>query len=71
MDTLSTFPHCDLCKYWSWRLKDMRLSKDKAINAKTARQLHGCVGEPLVGVFDDYSHVRKALENHILLEHHA
>jgi hypothetical protein len=52
---------CELCDYLVWRLKDVRISRDKAIEDNLKRQLHGCNTKPLEGAYDDYNHVVQAL----------
>ena len=65
MDTELT---CDKCKYWEWRLKDVRLSRDKAAQENVKRSLNGCPIVPIVGFYDDVSRIKKAFEQHKLFE---
>ena len=62
---------CGVCSYLEWRLKDVRLSKDKAIEANIKRQLTGLLKEPVVGFYDDACSVKESLDHHRLMKHQA
>ena len=58
----------DQCKYWEWRLKDVRLSRDKAAQENVKRSINGCPKVPIGGFYDDVSRIKKAFEQHKLFE---
>jgi hypothetical protein len=62
---------CDLCTYLEWRLKDARLSKDKAIEANIKRQLTGLLKQPVEGFYEDVSRTKHTLYHHRLMKHQA
>jgi len=68
-NTISTPSTCDLCDYWEWRLKDMRLSRDKAADANITREIKGKPPEPMQGFYDDVSRVKHRLVSHRAIFH--